>query len=161
MIIRPALPADAAAICAIWNQIIRDTDITFNSVEKTVADVEARIAEKAALGYAMLVAEDNGVQGFATYDQFRPGLGYQHTGEHSITLDPGARGRGIGRPLLAELEAHAKTRGFQTMFACVSAENAAGVKFHAALGYQEVAILPKVGFKFDRWLDLILMRKRL
>ena len=161
MIIRPATVADATAICAIWNPIIRDTGITFNSVEKTVADVEACIAEKATLGYAMLVADEGGVQGFATYDQFRDGGGYDRTGEHSITLGPEARGRGLGRLLMAEIEAHAKMRGFHSMFASVSAENSAGVKFHAALGYHEVAVLREVGFKFDRWFDLILMQKRL
>lgn len=159
MMIRPATPADADAICAIWNPIIRDTGITFNPVEKTPQDVRALIAEKEAQGHAFLLAEGDGVQGFANYGQFRGGLGYQHTCEHSIVLGEGARGKGLGRALMLAIEDHARARGVHSMFAGVSAENPQGVRFHAALGYREVATLPEVGYKFDRWFDLVLMQK--
>lgn len=161
MIIRPATHADAPAICAIWNPIIRNTGVTFNPVEKTPSDVCELIDEKERLGYAFLVAEDGTVQGFGTYGQFRGGLGYARTAEHSIVLGVDARGKGAGRQLMAAIEAHAKARNVHSMFAGVSAENLAGVKFHAALGYREVATLREVGYKFDKWFDLVLMQKML
>ncbi|MEL7212941.1 MAG: N-acetyltransferase family protein [Pseudomonadota bacterium] len=161
MTIRAATAEDAEAICAIWNPVIRDTGITFNAVEKTTGDICAMIDEKAALGYAFLVVDEGGVQGFGTYGQFRGGVGYARTAEHSIILGAATRGKGIGRALMAALESDAKAQGFHSMFAGVSGENRAGVRFHAALGYAEVVTLREVGYKFDRWFDLVLMQKML
>ncbi|WP_224826552.1 GNAT family N-acetyltransferase [Cognatishimia sp. MH4019] len=161
MTLRAATPEDGEAICAIWNPVIRDTGITFNAVEKTPNDICAMIDEKAALGFAFLVVDAGGVQGFGTYGQFRSGVGYARTAEHSIILGPDARGKGVGRTLMAAVEADAKAQGFHSMFAGVSGENPGAVKFHAALGYAEVATLREVGYKFDRWFDLVLMQKML
>jgi L-amino acid N-acyltransferase YncA len=156
MKIRPATATDAAAIAAIWNHYIRDTTVTFLPDEKSVEDAEKMIATDVCL-----VADDGGVQGFARYFQFRGGRGYVHTVEHTVLLAPGTAGRGYGRALMKALMAHAAEAGKHSMGAGVSGENADGVAFHAALGFEEVARLPEVGFKFGRWIDLVLMQKRL
>ncbi|MBF9034689.1 GNAT family N-acetyltransferase [Rhodobacterales bacterium HKCCE2091] len=154
--IRRATAADADAIAAIWNPIIRDSTITFTTEEKTAEGLRARIASE-----PVFVAEDGtgAVAGFAVYFPFRGGPGYRFTMEHSINLAPAARGQGIGRALLAAVEGHARDAGVVSMFAGVSAENAAGIAFHARAGYAEAARLPRVGHKFGRFLDLVLMRK--
>lgn len=158
--IRPATPADCAAIAGIWNPIIRDTLVTFTTAEKTVGSLTATLAEKAAAGQTFLLAvEGASVLGFATYGQFRAGPGYARTVEHTILLGPAARGRGIGRALMAAVERHAAAAGAHSMIGGVSGANPAGRAFHAALGYREVAILSEVGFKFGQWLDLVLMQK--
>ena len=158
--IRPATAADCAAIAAIWNPVIRDTLVTFTTAEKTVEGLAETLSEKAAAGHAFLVAEDaGGLAGFATYGQFRAGPGYARTMEHSVILAPAARGRGLGRALMAALEDQAAAGGAHSIFAGVSGANPEGRAFHAALGYCEVAVLPEVGFKFGRWLDLVLMQK--
>lgn len=161
-LIRAAGPSDAAAIAALWNPVIRDTPATFNSIEKSAADIAAMIQAKTEADHAFLLAEDGGeVLGFAAYGQFRGGIGYARTMEHTIILAPRARGRGLGRALMAAIEAHARRHGTHSMFAGVSAANAEGRAFHAALGYREVAVLSEVGFKAGRWLDLVLMQKML
>jgi len=160
--IRPALPTDCAAITAIWNPVIRDTMVTFNAVEKTEEELRATLAAKAQDGYPFFVAEEGGrVLGFATYGQFRGGVGYAHTMEHTIILGPEAWGRGIGRALMTAIEEHGRARGAHSMIAGVSGANAPGIAFHAAVGYAEVAVLPEVGFKAGQWLDLVLMQKLL
>lgn len=160
ILIRPAEARDAAAVAAIWNPVIRETPATFNAVEKTEAELAETFASKPAQGHAFLLAEDGEeILGFATYGQFRGGIGYARTMEHTIVLGPGARGRGIGRALMAAIEDHARAGGAHSLFAGVSAENPAGRAFHAALGYREVAVLSEVGFKFGRWMDLLLMQK--
>ncbi len=162
MIIRPATAQDADRIATVWNPQIRDTAVTFNAVEKTAADIRAMIKARHEADRAFLVAEEAGsITGFATYDQFRGGIGYARTMEHTVILAPDAKGRGIGRALLAAIEDHARRRGVHSLFAGVSGENQAGVGFHLALGYVTVAVLPQVGFKFGRWMDLHLMQKLL
>ncbi|WP_420568171.1 GNAT family N-acetyltransferase [Thalassovita sp.] len=162
MNIRPASALDAPVIAAIWNPIIRETEVTFNSEEKTVDGLAQDFAAKEAAGKAFLVAEQQGdIMGFATYGQFRGGPGYAHTMEHTVILAPSARGQGVGRALLTAIEEHARNAGAHVMMAGVSAENPAAVAFHAALGYREMARLPQVGRKFGRWMDLVLMQKML
>jgi L-amino acid N-acyltransferase YncA len=154
--IRPATTADAPTITSIWNHYIGETTVTFLPDEKSVEDVEKMIATDVCL-----VADDGGVQGFARYFQFRGGRGYFHTVEHTVLLAPGTAGRGYGRGLMKALMAHAAQAGKHSMWAGVSGENTAGVSFHVALGFEEIARLPEVGFKFGRWIDLVLMQKRL
>jgi phosphinothricin acetyltransferase len=157
VIIRPARPDDADGILPILNHVIRDTAITFTSAEKTADYVRQEIIDRKG---AYFVADRAGrVMGFATYFQFRGGPGYAHTMEHSIALAAEARGQGAGRALLDAVCAHARGQGAHSMWAGVSAENPAGVAFHARMGFEQVARLPEVGFKFGRWMDLILMQK--
>lgn len=156
MTVRLATGLDADAVAAIWNHYIRETSVTFNALEKTADEVAALIATRPAF----FVALDQGrVAGFATYDQFRGGVGYARTMEHTIQLAPGASGRGHGRALMRAVEDHARMGGAHSMFAGVSGENPEGRAFHARLGYAETAVLPAVGWKFGRWMDLVLMQK--
>lgn len=160
MIVRPARAADVPAILEMWNAVIRDTLITFNSVEKTAEEIAALIAAKEREGHAFLVVEDTGrVAGFGLYGQFRAGAGYARAAEHTIFLDESLRGKGAGRALMRALEDHAASVGIHSMFAGVSGANPAGRAFHAAVGYVEVATIAEVGWKWDRWLDLHLMQK--
>ena len=158
MTIRPATSADAATISAFWTPQILNTVVTFNSVPKSAPDVAQMISERPCF----LVYEDAGeVQGFVTYDQFRGGVGYAHTMEHTIILAPQAAGKGAGRALMDAACGQAKAESVHSLWAGISAENAAGVAFHEKVGFDHVAVLPEVGRKFGRWFDLVLMQKRL
>lgn len=156
MIVRPATDKDAAAIAAIQNPVIRDTSITFNSQERSADEIARAIADWPCA----LVAEEGGnVLGFACYFQFRGGIGYARTMEHTIVLATEARGKGVGRRLMAALEEHARSAGVGSLWAGVTGENPDGLAFHLSMGFEEVARLPGVGYKFGRWMDLILLRK--
>ena len=157
MQIRRTIPDDAEAIADIWNYYIRETIVTFNSQEKHPDDLARAIGN---LETPFFVAEgDTGLNGFATYSDFRKGIGYARTREHTINLAPGTSGRGLGRALMRAIEDHAREQGIHSLFAGVSGENTAGVAFHAACGYHTVARLSQVGWKFNRWHDLVLMQK--
>lgn len=161
--VRPAAGSDIPGLLALWNPQIRQTTITFSSEEKTAEGLAEMFAARRAAGCEFLVAEadDGHLLGLATYAQFRAGNGYARSMEHTIVLAPEAWGRGIGRALMAAVEDHARGRGRHVMVAAVTGENAAGIAFHAALGYAEVGRMPEQGHKFGRWLDLVLMQKLL
>lgn len=159
MLIRRATGADAKTIAALWNPYIRDTAVTFTPSEKTASDVAQMIDDHDRRGHATFVAVDGGLLGFATYAQFRAGAGYATCMEHSIMLAPPARGRGVGRGLMTALCDHATAAGAHQMIAGISAENPDGQAFHARMGFATLARVPQAGFKFGRFIDLVLMQK--
>ncbi len=139
------------------NPVIRSTLATFTSREKTVSEIDAAIAGHPG---CHLVAEHGGrVSGYACFGPFRAGPGYAHTAEHTIYLAPETQGRGLGRELMARLEAQAAQAGIHVLVAGISSANPAAAAFHAALGYREVGRLPETGRKAGQWLDLVLMQK--
>ncbi|WP_417523365.1 GNAT family N-acetyltransferase [Marinovum sp.] len=158
MIIRPAEPLDAYAIVDLINPLIRNTAVTFTTEEKRSEDIAAAIRDTGAY---FVACEGAMILGYACYFPFRSGPGYRHTKEHSIALSSEARGKGVGRRLMAMLEDHARAEGVHSLFAGVSGENPSGVAFHRAIGFAEVARLPQVGNKFGRWMDLVLLQKML
>ena len=114
--IRSASETDADAIADIWNYYISETTVTFNSVEKTNDIVKEAIKACDRDNRAFLVAEDGGnLLGFCTYFQFRGGIGYAKTMEHTILTHHQAKGAGIGRALMERLYAHAKAGGVKSL----------------------------------------------
>ena len=103
-----------------------------------------------------------GVVGYAYATPFRPRPAYRHTLENSVYLRADARGRGVGRLLMAELIARAEACGARQMTAVIGdSANAASIALHRALGFAPVGTLKDVGRKFDRWLDVVLMQRAL
>jgi phosphinothricin acetyltransferase len=156
-VIRAARGSDAPAITDIWNHYIRHTTITFLPDEKSHKEVADLIASQPVLVWDA----GDGVRAFARYFPFRSGRGYAQTVEHTVLLAPDIVGKGIGRKLMSTLCDHAGRAGHHSMWAGVSGENPQGVAFHLACGFSQIARLPEVGRKFDRWIDLVLMQKRL
>lgn len=155
MSVRPARSDDAPAVRAIVNHVIETSLVSFKQQPLPLAEIAGMIGSR-----PVFVAEAEGILvGYASYGQFRGGTGYARTMEHSIALAPEARGLGHGRALMSAVEAHARAAGAGSLWAGVSAANPEGRWFHAALGYEQIAVLPAVGFKWGRWLDLVLMRK--
>lgn len=158
--IRPAEPDDARAIAAILSPIIAQTTITFTSQPLAAADVQADIAAHRERGDPYLVAEQDGaIAGFAKYGPFRGGPGYARTAELTVHLSPAARGAGHGRALVDALVRHGRAAGMRSLIAGISAENDSALKFHEKLGFSQVGQVQDAGFKFDRFIDLVLMQK--
>ena len=157
MRVRQAEAADAKAIAAITNAIIRDTLITFTTDERGEDGIAYDIQTR---GPAFLVAErDEQVLGFATYGPFRSGPGYAQCRELTVQLSPDAREQGMGRALIQALEAAARAQGIHVLVAGISSANPGAISFHTALGFSEVGRMPEVGFKWGKRLDLVLMQK--
>jgi len=160
IVIRGACIEDAVAIMHIWNSNISNTFNTFNSRIKTEAEIIDKILESTEKRFGFFVSEWQGeVMGFVTYFQFRNGIGYEKTLEHTIVISDNMQRLGLGRALMNTILEDAETKGFQSIFAGVSSLNKKALKFHESLGFKAVAELPRVGYKFGTWLDLTLMQK--
>jgi L-amino acid N-acyltransferase YncA len=117
---------------------------------------------KQAQRLAVLVAVENaGIIGFGSFGPFRPWPAYQYTVENSLYVDSAFRRKGAGTALLASLVTAAETSGYHTMVAGIDATNEASLALHRKAGFEPVAHFRGVGWKFERWLDLVFMQRML
>jgi phosphinothricin acetyltransferase len=159
MRIRDATPADLPAMLAIYNEVIATTTAIYDYTPRTIEAHQAWCETKRAQDWPVLVADHDGaVAGYGSYGPFRPWPAYLHSVENSIYVAAEHRGRGIGSVLLPAIIAHAARRGFHTMIAGIDAANAASLRLHDKFGFRKVAQFHEVGWKFDRWLDLVFLQ---
>lgn len=167
MRIRPSTDADLPAVTAIYAHHVAHGTGTFELDAPDAAEMARRRAEVLSRGLPWLVAcdgdgVDGAVLGYAYANWFRPRPAYRYFVEDSIYLAPQAVGRGIGRLLLAELMARCEDAGARQMVAVIGdAANAASIGVHAALGFEHTGVLKDSGWKFGRWLDVVLMQRML
>ncbi|MGB7405205.1 MAG: N-acetyltransferase family protein [Pacificimonas sp.] len=159
--IRRAKTDDLSAIRAIMNDAIANTTAWYDTRLRTEQDVETWFADKRAGGWPVFVAVDQTDQclGFGTFDVFRARPAYSRTVEHSVYLSRDARGLGAGRLLVDALVCEAEGRELHVLIGGVDSENTGSIAFHEAMGFREVARLPEVGYKFDRWLTMVFMQR--
>lgn len=159
MIIRPARSADAAGLLEIHNAAVSRSTALWTDHLETLAGREAYLADHAAGGHAVLVAEvDEIIVGYASFSPWRQKNGYRLTVGDSVYVRDGHQGAGVGRALLVALVEAATAAGFHVMIADIEAGNAASIRLHASLGFEVCGNLREVGAKFGRWLDLTIMR---
>jgi len=162
VIVRPAGEADLPAIVAIYNDAVVNTTAVWNNTPADLANRAAWFAARRQQGYPVLVAdEDEAVVGYGSFGDFRAFDGYRFSVEQSVYVAEGARRRGAASALIAALIEKAQGLGKHVMIAGIAADNAASIALHAKLGFAETGRLPEVGFKFNRWLDLVFMQKTL
>ncbi len=160
--IRTADERDLPAILAIYNDAVAHTTAIWN---ETLVDLENRrawVRERQGRGFPVLVADEGaGAAGYGTFGEFRPHDGYRVTVEHSIYVTESARGRGLGKALLAALIEEARRLDKRAMIGAIDATNELSLGLHRKFGFVEAGRLPGVGVKFGRPLDLVLMQKTL
>ena len=163
MIIRPAIPADAAAIQAIYGHHVLHGTGTFEEDPPTVADMEGRMDAVLGRGLPYLVAEVDGrVAGFAYAAPFRLRAAYRYTAEDSVYIAPDEVGRGIGRRLVTEVAGVCQRLGLHQLLAVIGdSANSASIGVHRACGFDMIGTMPGLGFKHGGWRDVVLMQKAL
>ena len=160
--IRPSRDEDVAAITAIYAHHVLNGTGTFETTPPTQADMAARRADVLGKALPYLVAEDGDGQvlGFAYCNWFKPRPAYRYSAEDSIYLADAARGRGIGTQLLRALCEAAEAAGVRKLIAVIGdSANVGSVSVHRAQGFNDVGVMRNVGWKFERWLDVVLMDK--
>lgn len=157
--IRQANEKDLEAILEIVNYNILNTTSIYDYESRTLAQQKAIFEEKNKAGFPLLVIEiDYEIAGFGTYGTFRFKEGYKFTVEHSVYVSVNHQGKGLGKLLLAALIELAKKQKLHTMIAVIDAENQSSVEFHKQFGFETVGIIKESAFKFDKWLDTVLMQ---
>lgn len=136
---------------------------SFEEVPPDHAEICRRREDVLAARLPYLVAERGSeVVGFAYAARYRTRSAYRYTAEDSVYLDPAATGGGIGRALLSRVLELSTASGYREMVAVIGdSANAASIGLHRALGFTQVGTLTRVGFKFGRWLDSVLMQRPL
>lgn len=163
MRIRPAVPADAAEIAAIYAHHVRHGTASYETVPPDAAEIGRRLARVLGHGWPWLVAEDEhgALLGYAYATQFRDRAAYRFVCEDSIYIRSDARGQGVGKALLAALIAACEASGFRQMVAVIGGAEAASAALHARLGFAEAGRLAAIGRKHGRWLDTLYMQRSL
>ena len=161
--VRPSTAADVDAITRIYAWNVLHGSGTFEIEPPDRLEIERRRADVLAKGLPWLVLERAGaVAGYAYAGPFRPRPAYRFCLEDSVYLAPESVGRGFGRLLLAELLARCEAGGARQMLAVIGdSANAASIGVHRALGFVPAGTIRSAGWKFDRWLDVVLMQKAL
>jgi L-amino acid N-acyltransferase YncA len=163
MEIRDAREEDLPQVVAIQNALIATTTIEWREEPYTVDDRRHWLEQHHEQGDPVLVAaEGTQVLGFAAYSDFRDTRrwpGYRFVVEHTVHVRHDQWGTGIGRALVDALVARARLDGKRVVVAAVDGDNAGSIRFHERVGFIEVARLPHLGFKHDRWLDLVLLQR--
>jgi phosphinothricin acetyltransferase len=151
------VPADAAAIAAIYRPYVETSSFTFEETPPPAEEIADRMAKVLDAGLPYLVAEKAGaVVGYAYAAPFHSRTAYRFTIENSVYVAPGQAGQGLGTALMRRLIADCAARGYRQMIARIGdSQNIASLKLHQRLGFRPVGELRAVGLKFGRWLDVV------
>jgi phosphinothricin acetyltransferase len=162
VILRDATEDDLPAIRDIYNALIDTTTVAWRDEPSTLEEQAAAFTARQAAGYPTIVADDAGeVVGYTCCTTFRGDRfpGYRHTAELTVHVRGDHHNRGIGSALIEALVERTRSAGLHVLVAAVDADNEPSIRFHQALGFVEVARMPEVGRKFDRWLTLVLLQR--
>lgn len=161
IVIRSAAAGDLEAINDIYNHYVLHSTCTFQTEPEPIEGRRAWF-EKRGPQHPVVVAEENGaVIGWGSLSVFNTRCAYRTTVEDSVYLRHDLLGRGIGKLVLSDLIARAERLGHHCIMALMAADQPASHALHARLGFGEVGRLREVGYKFERWIDVIYMQRML
>lgn len=158
--IRDAEPRDLGRIREIYNDSILNETASFYTDPRTDAQMREWFAAHDARNPVVVATDESArVIGWACLSRWDERLGYATTSEFTFYVDRAARGRGVGKGLLAHLDERAPKLGCRTLVSRIAGESEISMRLHEAFGFRKVGTLEKVGRKFDRWLDIVLYQK--
>lgn len=159
--IRPVTLLDAQRILEIYQPYVLETTITFETELPSIEEIQERIMTT-TLQYPYIIAEYEGeIVGYAYAGRFRKRQAYAQSAEISLYLDQNIRGKGFGKALLYALEMQLREQDVYTLISIVESSNIGSLKFHEKNGFIRAGYLPRIGHKFDKWLDIHLLTKQI
>lgn len=160
MKVRSCQAADIPEVQTIYAHHVAHGVATFEEEPPSVEEMEGRRVAIVGAGFPFVVAEIDGhVAGYGYASPFRTRAAYRFTCEDSIYIAPEMQRRGVGRAILRDVIDACRRGGLEQMLAVIGdSQNAASVGLHSHLGFEHVGTFRKVGFKFGRWVDVVLMQ---
>jgi L-amino acid N-acyltransferase YncA len=160
VVVRDALPADLQIVQSIYSHHVLHGLASFEEVPPDAAEMERRYRDIIARGLPYVVVECDGrVAGFAYAGPYRTRPAYRYTVEDSVYIEPDAVGKGLGHAALSEVIRRATARGLRQMIAIIGdSGNLPSIRLHERVGFRHATTLRAVGFKFDRWVDSVIMQ---
>jgi L-amino acid N-acyltransferase YncA len=155
--VRAMHAADADPVLAIYQAGLDDGDASFETV---APDWAAFDAAKLPAHRLVAVDEAGAVLGWVAVTPVSGRAVYAGVVEHSVYVDPAARGRGAGRLLLDALIASTEEAGIWTIQSGVFPENTASLRLHERAGFRTVGVRERVGRHHGRWRDVVLLERR-
>lgn len=156
-----ATPEDAGAVAEIYLPYVRDTAVSFETAPPGVQEVRSRMTRTLATLPWLVVADSQGVKGYAYASPHRARDAYRWCVDVSLYLDTSIHGRGHGRRIYTGLLNLLVAQGYVNAYAGITLPNAASVGLHEALGFTPVGTFRGVGFKQERWWDVGWWHRRL
>ncbi|MFO1413800.1 MAG: arsinothricin resistance N-acetyltransferase ArsN1 family B [Burkholderiales bacterium] len=152
--VRPATPADAEAVCTIYNPFVTGTVVTFEETPVATDEMAARIAQVSRTHHWLVATAGGAVAGYAYAGPWRTRAAYREAAECSVYVAPAHARRGVARALYARLLALLRAQGIHTVIGGIALPNDASVALHERMGFAPVAHFREVGFKFGRRIDV-------
>jgi L-amino acid N-acyltransferase YncA len=152
--IRHATPADADAVCRIYNPYVMDTVVSFEEAPVAAADMAARIADLSRTHPWYVYEESGEVIGYAYAGPWRTRAAYRDAVESTVYVERGRVGSGIGSKLYDALILELRRRSFHCVMGGIALPNSASVALHEKKGFIKVAHFREVGWKFQRRIDV-------
>lgn len=158
--LRDTVPEDLPAIAALYGEEVLHGTATFELEPPDAAEMGARLDAVLAQGLPWLTAEVDGrFAGYAYLSPFRMRPAYRYCVELSVYVMPEARGRGVGRALMQALIDRARAQGLRHLIGAIGdSANAGSIALHRACGFREAGVWRETGWKFGRWIDVVLMQ---
>ena len=163
MNVRIATASDLLPIQAIYAYHVLHGTGSFETVPPSLEELGVRFRVSREAGFNWIVVENKKrILGYGYYAPFRARSAYARTVEDSVYVRDDVRGQGVGKMLVDSLVGAAKKSGFSQMLSLIGdSENTASIGVHTSLGFQHSGTMRKVGYKFGRWLDVVIMQKQL
>ena len=159
--VRDASPADAEAICLIYNQGIVDRLATLETEPRTPAERAAWLAARGPRHPVIVAEADGRVVGWGSLNSFNPRPVYDHVADFSVYVERSWRGKGVGRVLLDALVVKARALGYHKLVLAAFPFNEAGTRLYRKTGFREVGVYREQGRVDGRWVDIVVMEKLL
>jgi phosphinothricin acetyltransferase len=164
-IARPCFQHDLEFVRLIHAHYVTTSTAAFETQPLSGDDMEARWSGIVTQGWPFLVASPMSdltrVVGFAYAQPFRDREIFPGAFEDLVYAAPSSVRKGVGTILLTALLHQLKDDGARQVVALIADAAPAAIGLHTALGFREIGALKRIAFKFNRWLDVILMQRPL